>query len=223
MEEAANQDEAVELEQTYSEWLADQFLLNREYEFILTAFTTSVWDTDVVGTTDFVKWNDLINSTPIQDIRTGKQTIQKSTGQLFTHGVMGQEVVDELAEHPALVEKYKYTSASILDDAEIARALRIPTLLVGSAIGASSVEGATFAGGYLWGDHVLLAHVAPRPGRRVPSAGYTFTWPVFDPGLEVSIRKVVDEMKMRTVLQGFNSFDHAITGTDLGYFFSDTL
>jgi len=114
-EDVQNQDQAVELEITGAEWLAQQFMLNRELALAGDIFATSKWETDVVGGTGFTQWDDYDNSDPVKDVNTGKQTIQKSTGQRANTLVIGQEVLDILAEHPNLLEKFKYTSPGILD------------------------------------------------------------------------------------------------------------
>ena len=217
----ANADPAADPEKAASEWLADQFLLNHEAKWVADFFTTSVWDNDVTGGTNFTKWSDYIDSNPIDDIKTGKQTIQKNTGQVPNTLVIGQEVFDTLSEHPLLLEKYKYTSVPILDNAQIAAALKVDQILVGSAIDNSAIEGATFSGEYMWGKNALLLHKNPAaPGLMVPQCGYTFVWNVYGGELSVRIENHRIDLRKMNLLQGFHSFDQKATATDLGYFFS---
>lgn len=220
-EDVKNQDAAIELEITGSEWLAQQFALNREIKLASDIFTTGKWETDVVGGTGFVVWSDYDNSDPIKDINTGKQTIQKSTGKRANTLLIGQEVFDILTEHPLLLEKFKYTGEGILDVEQVRRALKVDTLIVGEAVYESSMEGAASATrGYIWGKNGLLLHVPPRPGLRVAAAGYTFTWNIDGSGYTVAISSTRQDWRDRDLLKGKHAFDHKITGTDLGYFFS---
>ncbi len=224
-EDDQNADAAIELEPTGADWLADQFMLNREAQFVSDFFKTTVWDTDVVGTTDFVKWSDSAGSDPIADLLLGGQTIQKNTGRRPNTLIVGQEVFDALAEHPDLLEKYKYTNVAILSKAQVADAFRMPKLLIGSAIANSAVEGAStsFTGEFMWPDRALLAYITPSPGLRTPTAGYTFTWEIDGSGLIVAIQRVREDRRGRTVLQARHAFDQKAVGTDLGYFFNDAL
>lgn len=224
-EDVQNQDQAVDLEGAGADWLADQFMLNREAKFVADFFKNSVWDGDVAGTTDFVKWSDAAGSDPIADMILGGQTIQKSTGRRPNTLVVGQEVFDALAEHPDLLEKYKYTNTAILSKAQVAEAFRMPKLLIGSAIDNSAVEGAStsFSGEYMWPDRALLAYITPSPGLRVPTAGYTFTWEIDGSGLTIAMQRVREDRRGRTVLQARHAFDQKLVGADLGYFFDDVL
>ena len=215
-EDAANQDEAVELEITGAEWLADQFMLNREANFIRDFFKTGVWGTDktLAGA---AQWSDSANSDPESDIRLAAQTIQKSTGQKLSQLVMGKEVIDELAEHPLLLEKYKYTSVANLDMSQIAAALKVPKITVGEVIDNSAQEGATFSGEYMWGKNCLALYTPMAPGKRIPSAGYTFSWaPAGE--MNVSISNIREDNRDRNLLKAKHAFDQKAVGTDLGYF-----
>lgn len=224
-EDVSNADAAIDLENTGADWLADQFMLNREVQFVTDFFKTTVWDTDVTGTTDFVKWSDSAGSDPIADLILGGQTIQKNTGKRPNTLVVGQEVFDSLAEHPDLLEKYKYTNVAILSKSQVADAFRMPKLLIGSAIDNSAVEGAAtpFVGEYLWPDRALLAYISPTIGLRIATAGLTFTWEIDGSGLTIPIQRVREDRRGRTVLQARHAFDQKAVGTDLGYFFDDVL
>ena len=218
-EDRDNQDPAVQLEQTGAEWLATQFALNREIKVAATLFAAS-WETTVTGGVDFDQWNEYDVSDPVGTINTGKQVIQKSTGIMPNTLVIGQEVFDVLAEHPLLLDKFRYTQTGILDLAQIQQALKVQRLVVGSAVYESTVEGdATPTRGYIWGKKALLMYVPPSPGIRVPAAGYTFVWRQTDGGsLTVTIRNTREDNRDRDFLKGKHAFDAKITATDLGYY-----
>ena len=220
-EDIDNQDDAVQLEITGAEWLAQQFMINREVKLAADVFALAKWETDVTGGVGFTKWDDFVNSDPVTDVNTGRQIIQKSTGQIANTLVMGQEVFDILAEHPLLLDKFKYTQTGILDVEEVRKALRVPRLLVGGSVYESSMEGAASATrGYIWGKHALLLHVPAASGLRVPAAGYTFVWKGnWGGGYTVAISTTREDNRDRDLLKGKHAFDHKITANDLGYFF----
>ena len=215
-EEMANQDAAIALEQTGSEWLADQFMLNREAKMVTDFFKTGVWanEATLAGAN---QWSDFANSDPESDILTGKQAIQKATAQKVTKMVLGVEVRDQLAQHPLLLEKYKYTNVAILDDTQIAKGLGVPMLLVGEAIDNSAAEGATFVGEYMWGKNAMLIHTPVTAGLRTPSAGYTFWWDFTGQQLVVPITRIREDNRDRDLLKAKHAFDQKAVGTDLGY------
>jgi hypothetical protein len=219
-ESIKNQDEAVQLEITGAEWLADQFLKNREIKIAATAFATASWDEYVTGGTDFVQWNDYDDSNPITDVDAGISVIEQSTGQVPNTLVMGKEVFNALKQHPILLELFKYTNPSILSEAQIKSALGIENLIIGRAVVESSKEGAaTATRGYIWGKKALLMYVPPKAGLRVPSAGYTFAWKLDGSGLTTTISTVREDSRDRDLLKGKHAFDGKVTGMDLGYYF----
>jgi hypothetical protein len=218
-EDRANADPGVELEIAGAEWLKSQFMLNREIKLVSDIFTTSKWATDNTTATD---WDDYDDSDPVADVNTAIQTIQQSTGVKPNVLVLGKQVFDILAEHPNLLEKFKYTGVGILDEEQVRRALRIPKLVVGEAAYESTLEGDTTpTSAYIWGKNALLLHVPARPAQRVPAAGYTFSWKIDGAGgLTVPIENIREDNRDRDFLKGKYAFDHKITGSDLGYFFS---
>jgi hypothetical protein len=221
-EDRDNEDPGVELEITGAEWLKSQFDLNREIKIAAKVFAAS-WETNLVGGTGFTKWDDYDNSDPCSDINTGKNTVRKSTGKTPNTLIVGQEVFDVLAEHPLLVEKYKYTATGILDVEEVRKALKVDKLLVGSAPYESSAEGAaTATRAYIWGKNAWLGYVAPAPGKRVPSAGYTFAWKQAG-GYTAAISNSRQDWRDRDLLKGKYAFDAKLTGTDLGYYLATVI
>src|SRR3972149_4666514 len=107
-ENIANADEAVNEEFAKTKFLADQFQLNREVQFVADFFKTTVWGTDstLSGT---AQWSDYANSDPIDDVKVAKQTVLKNTGQEPNLIVVGREVYDKLRDHPLILDKYRYT------------------------------------------------------------------------------------------------------------------
>ena len=220
----ANQDEAVNLELAGSTWLADQFQLNREVQCIADYFATGKWTNDVVGGTNFTKWDDFATSDPIADIQLGQETVQKLTGVRPRKLIVGQDVWDRVLKiHPSIIELYKYTQVSILSIDQVKNALDVDELIVGGAIANSAQEGATFVGGYMWGKDALLAHVAKAPGLMTPSAAYTFEWDIENMNLPVVIGRIREDNRDRDLLKAKYAFDNKVVGADLGYFFSTVM
>ena len=226
-EDIENADEVLDYEANGSEWLADQFKLNREIYMVENFFKTGVWGNETTGvagapgTNQFRKWSDFSNSDPEADLRAAKQAIEKATGMEPNMFVVGPETRDLLQEHPGLIDLYKFSQVGILNDEQVTRALKVPAMKVGRAIRNTAAEGEAFSGSYLWGNNALLMYVAESPGKKKASAGYTFMWNIgMGTGVEVRIDNVRDELRDRKLLKGKHSFTHKVTGTDLSAFFS---
>ncbi len=221
-EDRVNQDVAVQLDMTGAEWLADQFALHRESKISTDIFAINIWDTDVVGGTDFTQWDDYANSTPLEDIDTALTAVQGQTGRDPNQFVVGREVHDKLKRHPNLLDLFKHTSKGILNEENVREAIGIEQYIVASSITTTSKESASsITYSRFWGKNGLLLFTPPNPGLRVPTAMYTFEW--VDVGgvkLPITIDRLRDDLRDRDLIRGKYAFDDKVVGTDLGYFFS---
>lgn len=212
----ANADEAIDEENTGSEWLADQFELNMEQYFVDNFFKTGVWGTDLTLSGQS-QWSDYANSNPIVAIDLAKRAMRKKTGMEPNVFVIGREVYDILKEHPKLIAKFEQVQKSILSQTEIESALDIP-IKVGNAILNGANEGQTFSGDFIWKKKGLLAYVEGSPGKRKASAGYSFVWNKVG-GMKVTIERERIPGIDGELLKGKHAWGQKIIAKDLGYFF----
>ncbi len=220
VEQLANQDAAIDLERTGAEWLADQFALDREIDLASVCFSTSNWtSSSTLTSTDM--WSDYENSNPLGNVATAFETIQGLTGLQPNVCVMGAAAYNNIRRHPDLLDMYKYTTTAILNESQIAQAFGVDKLLVGRAVKNTGAEGQAFSGSYIWGDYVLFIYVPPRPGLRVPAAGYTFAWK--KDGLTLRIDRFDDGLRKRYLLRGEMAYDQKVTSADCGYIIADTV
>jgi len=219
-EDVKNADQAIQLEQTGSEWLSHQFLLNRENEIATAIMADAVWDNDLDGGVDFTQWDDYDNSDPPDDIDTYMDTVQQNTGVRPNTLVVGRQVFSKLRRHPILLDMFKYTGRGILTADQVREALDVEKLLIGQAVRRTSLEGAAAAvQAYIWGKDALLLYVPERPGLREPAAGYTFVWNIDGEGFTTQITPTRQDDRDRDFLKGKHAFDFKVTGSDLGVFF----
>jgi hypothetical protein len=223
-EKKSNQDAAVRLEIAGANWLAHQFLLNREQTLAAAIMANSIWDNDLDAGTDFVAWDDYDNSDPPSDVDTYMDTVQQATGVRPNTLVMGRNVFSKLRRHPLLLDMYKHVGVGILNETQVRDAMDVETLLVGGAVRRTSIEGATTAvQAFIWGKDALLLYVPPSPALETPAAGYTFVWDIDGGGLNVQVIPTVQEWRDRDFLKGKHAYDFKVTGTDLGAFFDDAV
>lgn len=212
-ENVANADEVIEEENAGAEWLADQFLLNKEAQFSADFSGAGVWTGDVTPGT---LWDTLATSDPIGDVQTGLESVQTGTGKRPNTILMNQEVFGILLQHPDILDRYKYTTVANLSKEQVAAALGVERVVVASAIANASQEGLAFSGEWIWPDHVLLAYVSPTVGKRTATAGITFTWDMGS-GLDTTIQNIREENRDRSLLKGKQAWDQVAVATDLGY------
>ena len=215
----ANADSPLNLDRDATQFLTQRGLLRKEIQWVSDYFTTSVWDTDVVGGTDFTVWSTYATSDPIEDIETGKATILGNTGFLPNTMVLGYDTFRRLKHHPDIVDRIKYTSSENITPQMLARMFELDNIYVAKAVKATNAEGGTAAYAMTHGKHAWLGYVNPNPGLLAPSAGYTFVWRGLS-GMDMSISRYRIDLAKADRIEIEMAWDNKVVATDLGYFFS---
>lgn len=219
-----NQDDPINLENDSARWLMQLFLIQKENQWASTYFTTGVWDTDVVGGTDFTKWDDA-SSDPEKDIDDGKISVLQSTGLDPNTLVVDINTHKALKRHPLVTERFKYTSPDSITEAMLARFFEVDNYMVSKASYDTADEGATDSNSFIAGKNALLCYVAPTPSLMLPSAGYNFVWSGFTGinDLGVRVKNFRLERNAAQRIEGELAYDMKAVATDTGYFFSGTV
>lgn len=129
------------------------------------------YDTDHrVNLTGANKWsNDASN--PVVDIEDAKEAIRQTVGVRPNVLLLSPGAYACLKRHPALTERYKYTSPDVITTGMLAAQFEIPRVVVGEAISADARG--KFSD--IWGNNAILAYVAPGGSTiEEPSYGYTY-------------------------------------------------
>jgi hypothetical protein len=220
----ANADDGLDLEAAAARYCTDVIRRAYEADFIATELATSVWTTDLAGTTNFVKWSSDA-STPIEDIETNRLAVRKITGRNPNTLVLGPTVYSRLKNHPDFIERIRYNSAESVTRDLMARFFEVDRIIVVDATNATNLENETAAYDWMASDVALLAYVAPSPGRMTPSALYTFTWDEVSDGSATAIGTYKFEMPWLRVtrIESQLAWDIKVVGADLGVFFNDVL
>lgn len=219
----ANADSPLNPDREATTFVTQRMLLRQEIDWTSKYFTTSVWDTDVVGNNDFTRWDDYTSSDPIDDIEEGKSTILTNTGFMPNVLVLGYDVFRQLRHHPDIVDRIKYTSSAVPAEGILGSLFGVDRVLVSRAIRNSGAEGAADAFAQIHGKNAALYYVAPTPGLLTPSAGYQFVWRGVSDGLGQNIgitRFRMPELRSDRV-EAQMAWDYKVVSTDLGYFFSN--
>lgn len=218
----ANADNPLNPDRDATTFVTQRMLLRQEIQWSSTYFTTGVWATDKVGTTDFVQWSNYATSNPIDDVEAGKSTILTNTGFMPNVMVLGYDAFRQLRHHPDIVDRIKYTSSEVPAEGILARLFGVDRVLVARAIKNSAAEGATASFAQVHGKNAALYYVAPSPSLLTPSAGYQFMWRGVSDGLGQNIgitRFRMPELRADRI-EAQMAWDYKVVATDLGYFFS---
>ena len=168
--ERDNADKPLNMELDTVEFLTDIILLSQEKRYV-DLLTGSLM---THNTTITVKWEDYTNSSPILDIKAGKQNVHSRIFRDPNTLLLGKQVYDVLENHPDILERIKYVQKGVVTAELMASVFGVDKVIVGGAGYNTKKEGQTAIYDYLWGKIALLAYVEPRPGLKKFSLGYTF-------------------------------------------------
>lgn len=236
--ERANADPAVsDLDGDGTEWVTEQIRLRNEIDWVGEFFTTGVWDgasssTDMTGSAapastsaGFLQWND-VNSTPIEDLRGEMTAMSKKTAKRPNTLALGPEVWTVLADHPDIIDRIKYTERAVVTEDLLASLLGLNRVLSGDMVQDDTIEGSSDPSyDFLVGKSALMAYVAPAPGLKRVSAGYTFTWTGMTGGtaLGARIKRFRLERNESDRIEGETWKDFKVTASDCGVFFTSAV
>jgi hypothetical protein len=225
-----NSDPAVNLDRNKTGYVMQTLLIRRERQFASKFLTTGVWTTDMVGAASVSSGHTVYWSTstskPIQDIETGKLTIQLATGKKPNTLVLGKQVRSALNYHPDLIARVNAGQtpngpATVTDD-WLKQIFGVDNLLVSEAIYNTANEGQAESNAFIAGANALLCYSDPSPSLDSATAGMVFNWTGFPgaSGAGTLVRTMRDDLAFTDIVVGFSSFDMKLVAADLGYFFS---
>lgn len=194
-----------------AELVTQRVHLKLERQLASEIWTTGVWGTDNTSATDW----DNASSTPTTDVQTAIDTIALATGKIPNTLVLGYEVWSALKFNSDITDLIKYTQRGVATPQLLAQIWDLDNVIIGRAIYNTSKEGQTPSYSPVWGDNALVCYVAPNPGRMTPSAGYTFM------ARAPQIGRYYDEETESEIIRCSVILDFVVTGSGLGYFFSD--
>jgi len=119
-------------------------------------------------------WDDYSTpSDPAAQVREYRETVRGIVGLRPNVMVVSAKGFAALAEHPKILERFKYTSSDSITAEMLARLFNLRRVVVGDAV---YMEEGSNAMVDVWGNNAVLAYVPQQiTTRRAPSFGYTYT------------------------------------------------
>lgn len=226
----ANYDSPLQADREMTEFLTLKGLIRKEKLWASKYFAAGLWTGDQAGVAaapganQFLQW-DLAASTPIEDIRLGRRTVQERTGYKPNKLILGREVYDALLDHPDIIgrlDRGQTSGPAIVMRQNLAALFELDEILVMDGIENTAAEGVADALSFIGGKSALLAYSAPAPGLMSPSAGYTFAWSglLGSGALGTRMRKMRDDRAEADRLEITMAFTHKLVSADLAQFFT---
>lgn len=215
-----NADTELALDRAAMEFTALKLMIRRERRFMSKFFTSGIWTTDITPGT---LWS-AANSTPQDDVETGKAKILGDTGYLPNTLVLGWSVFSKLRTNAQVKDQFKYTSADSITAGMLAGFFDVERVLVASGTANTAAEGATASLAIMAGKNALLCYAAPAPALMAPSAGYTFSWSGYTGAVDgVRVKQFRMEHLGADRIEMEQALDFKKVSAQLGYFFASVV
>jgi hypothetical protein len=230
-EENLNADEVFNLEAEATELTMEGILLNKEIDAAAKVLDPNAYDASLkltMGAGGTFKWSDYDNSDPRMDIAKAKQAMHKKAGVRPNTLIISEATLNVLLMHPKLAQMVQYVQTPVLAMEQLKVLLGVGNILVGSAM-KSTVSNAGQANpndidplNYVWGNSAVLAYIAPAPGRKTISLGYTYEWNKGGLGA-VQTRKWYEQGRKATIVESEYWYAHKMVSPYAGFLFADAV
>jgi hypothetical protein len=170
-------------------------------------------------------WNiNNANTSPLTNIKNARVQIIAGIAKDANVIIMGYDSALTLAETQELKTLLQYTNPDMVSGSGLPKTIRGMRTVVGMAQRNFAGEGQPYQGGYIWdatdgaGNYygaALVAYVAPAPGLRMTSLGYTFKAPDDTTGSrDISVRRWREEKRKGDLIEAAFLRDWRFIGVD---------
>lgn len=167
------------------------------------------------------KYNDLVNSKPLEDSIVARKAIRAKTGTNPNICIMNEDTFDYLSINPSILGSlgYKDNRPGGLQKGELANALKVDEILIGTAMYNNAVEGQPDNIVQIWGKSVIYAVSPKTAAKRQIALGYRVQG---QNPRRVSRVSVSDPIGAEKVLID-DKFDQLIVNIDAAYLISNAI
>lgn len=175
-EDRKAQDNQVQLEQTTVENVTELLMLDRELRVRDLVTDPTIYPTGHVQTLSGTsQWSDPDNSTPLKDVDGAKAQLA-SVGIVPNTMIIPQKVYNALKFNRDILDRIKYSERGLVTVDILRDLFEIENILVPASVYNTANAGQAANLVDVWGDIVWIGFVAPRPGLKTMSFGYTFEY-----------------------------------------------
>jgi hypothetical protein len=234
----ANADSNWNLDSDATRLVTSHLLRGKDQLWANKYFKTGVWGTELSGVAagptsgQFLQWNQTA-SDPLFNSTNWLADFRLLTTKPINFAVIGVDVWKALKNHPAILDRIKYTQKGVITEELVAEFLGIPKIYIayssqanGPAINDAKAQDA--AATYSWTidtKSALLGYAPSRPSLLEPSAGYTFNWKGYgasnSSGLTMS--NFYDPKIKADRVEGEAAYDMKLVSRDCGVFLKNVV
>lgn len=205
----------LDLDTDATDNLTEMILLTKEYDAkrILTTAATGYTNSaeGYVTLSGTSQWSDYANSDPISVVRTAIDKVKKNILKKPNTLMLGYEVFSKLINHPAILERIKYSQLGVVTADLLSKVFDIEKVIIAEAEYNSAAEGATDSLSYLWGKDAWVLYITPKPGVRTISYGYTLRR-----GARV-VKRWREEAEEQDVVKVKDIYEHKVMAIEAAY------
>lgn len=239
----ANADNPLAYDNAATELVTRKALIRREASWIANYFTTGKWTLGAVGgnarsanfdpsdgaSNTLLYWSDAA-ATPIEDMRRAMTFVQLRSGGFRPNKLtLARPVADVLFDHPSVIARVNNGqvpgSAAGANAQTFAALLGLDEVLIMDGIVNAAKEGLVESNQFFGGKSALLTYSPAAPTLMTPSAGYTFSWTGYLGMTQngTRVKRFYLSKEASTRVEAEVAYDQRLTGTDLGFFFSNII
>jgi hypothetical protein len=174
-DEKQNQDSPIDVMSDSTTIITEKLQIRREKRLVTVLQAAGSYDAGADVTLAGVdQWSDFASATsdPADDVSLARSVIFGKIAQKPNLMVLPRQVYEKLREHPKILDRIKYVQVGVITPQLLGNLFDIENVLVTGAIENTANEAQADVLSYLWGKHVYIGYVTPRPALRTPSWGY---------------------------------------------------
>lgn len=237
----ANVSSPVDPERDTLEVLIEHSMIFKDEMWVDAFFKVGVWAVDLAGVTfasgpdpdtEFVYWDDYVNSDPVMDVATQKDLFRERTGKEANKMVIGRKVYTKLIHHPKILARVvngfsnSGTNPAKANLQTLASLFEVESIVVAAGIHDTGNEGASPTPSFIAGKHALLVHSPARTNLKKAMAGAHFCWTGYEAGVNnmgVVIDKWYNRDRKVWLMEMELAFGLEIVAAALGVFFENAI
>jgi hypothetical protein len=234
----ANADSLFKMDSDATAFVTNQLLIKRDLDWAASFFRPGVWLTDqqlkkgTGGSPEGQRW-DLATSDPVGFFATATVNFIQQTGFKPNTLVMGANCLKALKNHPAIIDRIKYTQRGIVTEELLSTLFGVDKILVSYATYSDGVDiedmalqDAAAVNKFIANPNsALLCYTPSSPSLMSPAAGYTFTWNGYLGGNAQGIRMArfrMDAIRSDRI-EGEMTYSMQVISRDCGLFLTDVV
>lgn len=217
VEDEVNADEQLQWSQANAINLADRLMVDYEIRVAdLAVNTSNVHTVTAINTA----WSNQTGSRPLQDMLTQRENFRQYTGMMPNLAIVPEQVMVHLRQNDQLRDLIHGDRGGLIDEADLAKLLRVNRILVPAAQVNTFGEQETINGSWsladAWGPHFWFARVNVAAGIYTDTWLNAFRWtsPLFGVPFAVQ-RHPFDAKKMKYDLDAAYYQDEKVISSDL--------